>query len=40
MGAATPAQIEADVAALQEQIPASIWEELPGMGVPLPAIES
>jgi aryl-alcohol dehydrogenase-like predicted oxidoreductase len=38
MGAATPAQIEADIAALKEEIPASVWGELPGMGIPLPVI--
>jgi aryl-alcohol dehydrogenase-like predicted oxidoreductase len=38
MGASTPDQIEADVAALNEEISASLWEELPKMGSPLPGI--
>ena len=36
MGAATPSQIEADIAALKEEIPESVWEELPNMGIPMP----
>ena len=36
MGAASPAQIEADIAALEEEIPESVWQSLPEMGIPLP----
>ena len=36
MGAATPSQIEADVAAAQKEIPEWVWQALPGMGVTLP----
>jgi D-threo-aldose 1-dehydrogenase len=39
MGASTPSQIEADVAALKEEIPGSVWDELPKMGIPLPDIK-
>ncbi|TFG71342.1 MAG: hypothetical protein E4H27_04840, partial [Anaerolineales bacterium] len=35
MGAATPAQIEADVAAAQKEIPEWVWQELSGRGVTL-----
>jgi D-threo-aldose 1-dehydrogenase len=38
MGAATPSQIEADVAALGEKIPEVVWEKLPEMGIPLPGL--
>ncbi len=36
IGAATPSQIEADVAAISEDIPERVWQELANMGVSLP----